>query len=154
MRCEQVDPADADRRLRNLVFQAWQQERCEAYEDTLKLTGLIDFFLPYFPLERVHIRELLERGLKQRSSQLLADKAVSLAWSEVVLTFLLSRVEFDGLYPLEGAKQVEAILTRYTARILRKCKQGAAPKRSRHVLMLAVAKEGKELWGQVVATAA
>jgi hypothetical protein len=89
--------------------------------------GLIDFFLPFMPLEASHLRELLRRGLEQRGAALAAGRGVALAWDARLEGWLLERVELDGPYPLEGAKQVENLLTRHTARILRRCCDGGGP---------------------------
>lgn len=139
------------------MFTAWRTEGCEAYEDTLKMTSLVDFFLPYLPLEAPHLRQLLVRGLQRRGAALAADKRLTLAWDDRALEFLLSKVEFDGRYPLEGAKQVESVLTRYTARILRKApaaQPSAAGKASAgmiegQMLSLTVGRDGKDLVGHV-----
>jgi len=45
----QVDMEAAERLLRGAVFAQWRASQCESYEDTLKLTSLIDVFLPFLP---------------------------------------------------------------------------------------------------------
>lgn len=116
----QVTAEEAERRLRDLVFTRWQGSQCEDYEDTLKMTSLIDFYLPYFPLERPHVAELTHRVLLQRGKELLAHKRVRLKWDDAVVQFLVGRVEFAGPYPMDGAKGVDAVVTRYVARLLRR----------------------------------
>jgi hypothetical protein len=66
---------EAERRLRDAVFARWRRDGCEAYEDTLKLVSLVDFFLPYFPLERRHVDELIGRALKERARAFAAAAA-------------------------------------------------------------------------------
>ncbi|KDD73337.1 hypothetical protein H632_c2280p1 [Helicosporidium sp. ATCC 50920] len=73
-------------------------------------------FLPFFPLERQHIRELFELKLRQRSKELDEAGIGRLAWDDVVVTDLLQRVEFEGPYPIEGGKEVGMVLTKHVSR--------------------------------------
>ena len=57
----QITPERAERALRDLVFSSWRRSPCEEYPDTLKMISLIDFFLPYFPLQREQV-SLTYRG--------------------------------------------------------------------------------------------
>lgn len=52
----QISAEEADSRLRGVVFEAWRRSGCESYEDTLAFSAAIDFFLPYFPLQREQAR--------------------------------------------------------------------------------------------------
>jgi hypothetical protein len=70
---------EAERRLRDAVFARWRRDACEPYEDTLKLVSLVDFFLPYFPLERRHVDELTERALRARAEGLARVAAAAAA---------------------------------------------------------------------------
>ncbi|GFH15612.1 uncharacterized protein HaLaN_11866 [Haematococcus lacustris] len=63
----------------------------------------------------------MSRALQFRSAQLQASKGISLKWDDQVLDLLVLKVDFDGDYPLEGAKQVDTVADRYLARALRKC---------------------------------
>lgn len=76
-------------------------------------------FLPFFPLERQHIRELFELKLRQRSKELDEAGIGRLAWDDVVVTDLLQRVEFEGPYPIEGGKEVGMVLTKHVSRPVR-----------------------------------
>lgn len=138
----------AESRVKELVFRAWSGSGCETFADTLRLTGLIDFYLPYFPLERRHVEELLRRGLAARGAELQRTKHTSLEWDERIVQFLCSKIEFDGAYPLEGAKGVESVITRYVSRIARKIP--AATKDNRATLTLSVAGDGAELVGDLL----
>lgn len=124
----------------------------------------MSFFLPFFPLERRHIRQLFDGHLRERGAELARRRLGALQWDDAVLDFLTSRVrwqgagggcatggaaercaagetrrvppfkppppsarclprplqvDFDGDFPIEGAKEVATLLTRYVSRPLR-----------------------------------
>jgi hypothetical protein len=54
--------------------------------------GLVSFFLPFFPLERRHLRQLFELRLEERSAELQRAQLGGLQWDAAVLGFLLSKV--------------------------------------------------------------
>lgn len=82
--------------MRDLVFAHWQSAGCEAFEDTLKMTSLVDFYVPYFPLERPHVAELARRQLAARGAELRARKGLDLEWDEAVVKFLVGKVSWAG----------------------------------------------------------
>jgi len=92
----QITAEEAERRVRALVFDHWQRSGCESYDDTLKLTSLVDFYLPYFPLERRHVAELTRRALAARGLALRAGKGLALRWGEEVVEFLVGKVGLFG----------------------------------------------------------
>ena len=57
--------------LKDAVFKRYTQEGCEAREDTLKLLSLVGMFLPFLPLEREHLAQILAQSLGPRLSQLI-----------------------------------------------------------------------------------
>ncbi|KAI3426218.1 hypothetical protein D9Q98_008594 [Chlorella vulgaris] len=114
-----IEPEEAQRVLKDLVFARWLAEGCEERSDTLKMVGQVSFFLPFLPLERSHIRQLFEMRLAERSAELQDLKLGSLQWDPAVIDFLTSKVDFDGAFPIEGAKEVGTLLTRYASRPLR-----------------------------------
>lgn len=119
--------------------------------------GLVSFFLPFFPLERRHLRQLFEMRLDERGRELAGAGLGGLRWDPAVVDFLLDRargsagtgcarsaqplacdrrctckrmrpcspsdqpmqVDFEGDFPIEGAKEVTTLLTRYASRPLR-----------------------------------
>lgn len=81
--------------------------------------GLIDIFLPFFPLERQHIRELFDLRLRGRSEALVQAGLGRLAWDKGLIDHLTGLVEFDGAYPIEGAKEVGITLTKTVSRPVR-----------------------------------
>ncbi len=94
----------AEQRLRDVVFSRWRTAACESYEDTLKLVSLVDFFLPFLPLERRHVRELIVRELGARGQALLRKTKVALAWRDEVVDFLTDKVSgvmWHGLHSLK-----------------------------------------------------
>jgi hypothetical protein len=54
--------------------------------------GLVSFFLPFFPLERRHVRQLFEMRLGERRDELAARGLGGLRWGPEVIEFLASRV--------------------------------------------------------------
>lgn len=59
---------------------------------TVGQVSMIDFFLPYLPLEPVHLRELMRRRLVEEDRALRRLYATSLRWGDPELDFLLSKV--------------------------------------------------------------
>ena len=53
--------------------------------------GLVDLFLPFFPLERSHIRQLLGMRLGERAEELAARRLGALHWDEGVIDFLIEK---------------------------------------------------------------
>ena len=82
----------AQRALKDLVFQRWLDEACEQRADTLKSIGLVDFFLPFLPLERSHLVALFEARLHERRGVLRRAQRTDLAWEPDVVHFLADRV--------------------------------------------------------------
>lgn len=82
----------AQRALKDLVFQRWLDEACEQRADTLKSIGLVDFFLPFLPLERRHLVALFEARLRERRAALRRAQRTDLAWEPDVVHFLADRV--------------------------------------------------------------
>ena len=89
----QISAEEAQKVLKDLVFSMWTSDECEERTDTLKMLALVDFFLPFLPLERPHIEQLFGMRLQDRRRALLAEKlAVDLAWTPDVVQFLADRV--------------------------------------------------------------
>ena len=53
------------------MFERYTRDGCEAREDTLKLLSLVGMFLPFLPLEREHLAQILAQSLGPRLSQLI-----------------------------------------------------------------------------------
>lgn len=87
----QVTMEEAEQLLRDVVFDEWRKSNCESFADTLKLTSLIDVFLPYLPLDRSHMPALMQLTLQQRS-RILARKKVVLQWHPAVVQLLADKV--------------------------------------------------------------
>jgi len=94
--CHQPSAEAWQELLRGLVFSRWRAQGCEGYEDTLKMTSLVNFWLPYLPLGGSALRQLMERGLEARRSSLAAAKRLELAWDPGVVDWLLSKVGVQG----------------------------------------------------------
>ena len=87
-----ISAEEAQRVLKDLVFSAWSAGQCESRADTLKMVSLVDFFLPYFPLERRHVAELFRMRLEERQRQLRKRERCDLTWAQDVVAFLTNRV--------------------------------------------------------------
>jgi hypothetical protein len=65
------------------------------------------------------VRQLFSKALAAAVAQAQRDKGAAISWGGEVMDFLEGKVEFDGAYPLEGAKPVERIMTRHLDRLIR-----------------------------------
>lgn len=89
----QVSAEEAQRLLKDLMFEQWGGDTCEERADTLKMLALIDFYLPFLPLERPHIERLFHMKLRDRQEALIeAKQAANLTWDDEVIKFLTDRV--------------------------------------------------------------
>lgn len=109
----------AQRALKDMVFTMWQNQKCEEFSDSQKLIRSIDFFLPFYPLEKQHIEALFRMKLDEYSKR--AGKNVT--YGEEVIEYLVDKVEFDGKYPIEGGKEVNTVTTGYVSRPFRRWQQ-------------------------------
>jgi hypothetical protein len=104
------------------------------------------------------VRQLFSQALQAAAAAALADKGAHIAWGDEVLGFLLAKVEFDGAYPLEGAKPVERVMTRHLDRLIRRlpaaAKGGGGAEGPRYRLGVAGAELALELVGAAGAGAA
>lgn len=82
----------AQRMLKDLMFHLWAADACESTTDIVKLLSLIDFYLPFMPLEREHIRQLFKAKLGQRAQEMQAASQGQLVWDDDVVDFLVSKV--------------------------------------------------------------
>ncbi len=89
--------------LKDLVFSMWADDGCEAQADTLKFVSLVDFFLPFLPLERSHIEALFHMRLKETAEQLRQSQSVELTWAPDIITFLTDKARSS---PPQGRQQV------------------------------------------------
>lgn len=81
----------AEQLLKDVVFDEWRKSDCEGYVDTLKLMGLIDVFLPYLPLGREHMPQLVQLSLKKLRSG-LRQQHIQLQWEPGVVDLLARKV--------------------------------------------------------------
>jgi ATP-dependent Clp protease ATP-binding subunit ClpA len=118
-----LQPEELQRMLKDIVFEKWSQQNCEEDSDTLKMVGLIRFFVPFFPLKKYHLEKLLEMKLRQRANDLVTLGAGELTWDSSVVGFLIDRIDFEGEYAIEGGKEVATVLSRYIAGPVREWKK-------------------------------
>ena len=88
----QIAPEAAQRLLKDLVFAQWSKEACEQRVDTLKMVSLVDFFLPFLPLERQHITQLFGMRLLDKDEQLQGQERCHLTWGPDMVSFLTDKV--------------------------------------------------------------
>ena len=100
----QISAEEAQKVLKDLVFSLWAADECEERTDTLKMLALVDFFLPFLPLERPQIAQLFEMRLRERRRTLAAEKqAANLTWTPEVVRFLTDRVQLQAVPLLQIA---------------------------------------------------
>lgn len=131
----------AQRSLKDVVFSAWSGDGCETAvvrdsvrdlrssldtsQDSQKTLSLVNLFLPFLPLERRHLRTVLETQLRERRRLGAVNQEFrSLVWGGEVLDFLLHKIEFErGVnadYAVEGAKEAPVVVSRHVSRALRR----------------------------------
>ena len=124
---------EADRTLKDAVFDSWLAQECESRVDTQRLLGLIDAFVPFQPLRRTDLAELAQRRLEVR--RLLELDRFALSWEDSVPDWLAGRAEYEyvGGWAIEGAKEIDTIISRHVTRALREwARSKALPERERH----------------------
>ena len=110
----------AQRLLKDVLYNKWLRDGCEEQVDTQKTLSLVDLYVPFLPLERDHVRVVLEAHLLERRRRGVRQlEFANLTWSKDVLDFLVERVEFEGEYAIEGAKEAPVVLSRHVSRALR-----------------------------------
>ena len=111
----------AQRVLKDVLYNKWLRDGCEEQVDTQKTLSLVDLYVPFLPLERDHVRAVLEAHLLERRMRGVRElEFANLTWSKDVLDFLVERVEFEGEYAIEGAKEARVVLSRHVSRALRR----------------------------------
>ena len=111
----------AQRLLKDVLYNKWLRDGCEEQVDTQKTLSLVDLYVPFLPLERDHVRMVLEAHLLERRRRGVRElEFANLTWSKDVLDFLVERVEFEGEYAIEGAKEAPVVLSRHVSRALRR----------------------------------
>jgi len=118
---EALSAETAQRLLKDVLYNKWLQDGCEEPVDTQKTLSLIDMYVPFLPLERRHVRTVLEAHLLERRLRgVQAREFANLTWSRDVLDFLVERVEFEGAHAIEGAKEAPVVLSRHVSSALRR----------------------------------
>ncbi|KAK9867882.1 hypothetical protein WJX84_011423 [Apatococcus fuscideae] len=114
-----INAEEVQRLLKDIVWKRWDEGGCHDHASLWKMVGLVDFFLPFLPLEQVHLERLFQIRLGAIAASLLHSHRVNLTWAPELIPFLYKKVDFDGPYPIEGAKEASVLLTRYVSRTLR-----------------------------------
>lgn len=103
------------KKLKDLIYEHWASS-CEPLIDTLNVLNLVDFFLPYFPLGKKEIRDVIVLGMNARAREQGLSR---LSWDADVVDFLLDKIVFEDGHPIDGGKEVDSVLTRHIDRALR-----------------------------------
>jgi hypothetical protein len=56
----------AERSLKDALFEKWVEQGCEERVDTTKALSMINMFVPFLPLERQHLEQVLTVLLTRR----------------------------------------------------------------------------------------
>ena len=98
MRVElQLDPEKVQRVLKGIVSQKWDATGCHDHASLWKMVSMVDFFLPFLPLEQSHLRRLFDIRLHALAADLLQTQHAQLTWAPDVITFLCNKVGQSGL---------------------------------------------------------
>lgn len=113
----------AQKILKDIVFDIWHkndEKECSSERvGTLKTLGMIDMFVPFFPLQRMDIEKLFENLLTMRSDFEINKGSIrSMTWHKNVVKFLASRVEYEGEFSIEGAKEGRPTMSRHVTRAI------------------------------------
>ena len=93
----QVTAEAAAQTLKNLVFSIWQESGCEGFADTVKSVGLVNFYLPFFPLERQHISQLFRIRIQRRVDEAAREGLPAVSWGDDIVPWLTNKVSSTGL---------------------------------------------------------
>lgn len=96
--------------LKDMMCEHWSKSKCGGPLDGVKLTNVIDAYVPYFPLEHIHIQELYEMKLKEIAYQVFPQHEV--IWSQDILDYLMNSIQFEGAFAIDGAKDAEGPIRR------------------------------------------
>ncbi|KAK9821179.1 hypothetical protein WJX74_005314 [Apatococcus lobatus] len=123
-----LNPEKVQRMLKEIVSQKWDATGCHDHASLWKMVSMVDFFLPFLPLEQSDLRRLFDIRLNAIAADLLQAQQAELTWAPDVIAFLCDKVDYDGRYSIEGAKEASVLLTRYVSRALRQWQQQQPPK--------------------------
>ena len=93
----QLDPEKVQRVLKGIVSQKWDATGCHDHASLWKMVSMVDFFLPFLPLEQSHLRRLFDIRLHALAAELLQMQHAQLTWAPDVITFLCDKVGQSGL---------------------------------------------------------
>ena len=112
---EQVNSETLQYTLKNMMFSLWQSDKCEDRVDTVKSLSLIDMFVPYFPLDESAILLVIEKAIEKRVELVnkCRKRPIEVLVGKDVLRLLAGKIEWDGEYAVEGAKEVATVIRRH-----------------------------------------
>lgn len=87
----QISAEEVQKLLKDLLFSLWNDPVCGPAVGLVKLLSLIDFYLPFFPLERWHVDRLFRMKLENRQREEMDVSGHQLQWDDAVIDFLTSK---------------------------------------------------------------
>ena len=91
-RVMQMNAEAVQRQLKETVAAKWDAGGCHDSASLWKMVGLVDFFLPFLPLERPHLARLFHIRLNAAAADLLHSHQADLTWDPAVIAFLCDKV--------------------------------------------------------------
>lgn len=88
----QLSPENVQRVLKGIVSEKWDATGCHDHASLWKMVSLVDFFLPFLPLERSHLQRLFKIRLDAIAADLLQTQQAELSWAHDVVEFLCNKV--------------------------------------------------------------
>lgn len=116
---EHITLYEAHHALKDEMVSLWMHDECEEAVYGPKFVNQIHYFIPFFPLDRSHLRTLIE--MKMQFSQIYVSKGM-VRWTSETIDFFLDKVNFDGKFAVDGALDAELVSLRMFE-LLRKSKQ-------------------------------
>ena len=96
------------KQMKNVILKALYKES-DSFNSVLRLGGLIDFFVPFLPLEREHVKHCIEKSIKEHRKRKPKDKGkpVTEHLKERVANELQYSQKFEEMFSDSGCKRVD-----------------------------------------------
>ena len=107
----QINAEEVQRLLKDIVWKRWDEGGCHDHASLWKMVGLVDFFLPFLPLEQVHLERLFQIRLGAIAASLLHSHRVNLTWAPELIPFLYKKVKMQLSLPFPLSRLSQLLLT-------------------------------------------